>query len=74
MKAPDFTIDTAILALVIGAADPVFPLREKPKPLTAANLSGLHDFDVRSGGGGAALAAVRAPYLLEPDAGHGPHE
>jgi hypothetical protein len=39
MKALDLTIDTAILALVIGAAD----------PLPAANLPGLHEFDLRVG-------------------------
>jgi hypothetical protein len=34
---------------VIGAADPAYPSQDNPQPLQAANLSGLHDFDLRVG-------------------------
>jgi hypothetical protein len=49
MKAHDLALDTAILALVIGAADPAYPSQDNPQPLQEANLSGLHDFDLRVG-------------------------
>jgi hypothetical protein len=49
MKAHDLALDTAILALVIGAADPAYPSQDNPQPLPEANLSGLHDFDLRVG-------------------------
>lgn len=49
MKAHDLALDTAILALVIGAADPAYPSQDNPQPLQAANLSGLHEFDLRVG-------------------------
>lgn len=49
MKAHDLALDTAILALVIGAADPAYPSQDNPRPLQEANLSGLHDFDLRVG-------------------------
>jgi hypothetical protein len=49
MKAHDLALDTAILALVIGAADPAYPSQDNPPPLPRANLSGLHDFDLRVG-------------------------
>jgi hypothetical protein len=49
MKAHDLALDTAILALVIGAADPAYASQDNPQPLPAANLSGLHDFDLRVG-------------------------
>jgi len=49
MKAHDLALDTAILALVIGAADPAYPSQDNPEPPRPANLSGLHDFDLRVG-------------------------
>jgi hypothetical protein len=40
MKAHDPALDTAILALVIGAADPAYPLQHNPPPLPQpGNLS-----------------------------------
>jgi hypothetical protein len=49
MKAHDLALDTAILALVIGATDSAYPSQDNPQPQRAANLSGLHDFDLRVG-------------------------
>lgn len=65
MKAHDQALDTAILALVIGAADPARP-QDDSEPAQAGELRGRQRRED--------LAVVCAPDLLEGDPGHRSNE
>jgi hypothetical protein len=67
MKAHDFARDTAILALVIGAAD-------NAPPQSAPDPGRWRSPHRRLRERLAALAVICAPYLLEGNTGHGSYE
>jgi hypothetical protein len=49
MKRSRITLAAALLATVIGSIAPTHSSQDNPKPMKAANLAGLHDFDLRVG-------------------------
>jgi len=49
MKNFRITLAAALLAAVVGWVAPAHSGQDNPKPIEAANLSGLHDFDARVG-------------------------
>ena len=49
MKRSRITLAAALLAAVMGSVAPARSGQDNPKPMEAANLSGLHDFDFRVG-------------------------